>query len=430
MAHWSQKFRSIFVFILLGASLAGFAQQLPGQQILVQGTVVDSAGKPLPGASVKLEGPGLPQGLETTTAATGVFSFPNVPPGSYTVMAHKAALHSHAAAVSGSSSAANLVLILPAAPAQAMEFADKPDFTVAGVTDWTAVGGHGSDVTLRTSEALARETQTLKPQSAAGPMQEAQEAERHRRLGEQDEKNGDPLAAVHEEETATRIDPSEENYFAWGSELLLHRAIWQAAEVFRNGAKAHPASARMLTGLGAALFAAARYDEAADRLCQASDLTPADPQPYTFMGRILTASPKPLPCLQPRLARFAQRDPGNAQALYFYAMALGKDPQAETLLARAVEIDPACAPAYLQLGILAYARRDPAQAILYYQQAIRADPQLGEAHYRLGVAYDRLGEAEKAAHEFQLHDQIEKQQAAEVERQRREVKQFLVVLAH
>ena len=49
-----------------------------------------------------------------------------------------------------------------------MEFADKPNFTVAGVTDWTAVGGHGSDATLRTSEALARETTTLKPTSGPG----------------------------------------------------------------------------------------------------------------------------------------------------------------------------------------------------------------------------------------------------------------------
>jgi hypothetical protein len=44
------------------------------------------------------------------------------------------------------------------------------------------------------------------------------------------------------------------------------------------------------------------------------------------------------------------------------------------------------------------------------------------------VAYDRAGEPEKARQEFQLHDQIEKLQAAAVERQRREVKQFLVVL--
>jgi tetratricopeptide (TPR) repeat protein len=49
-----------------------------------------------------------------------------------------------------------------------MEFSDQPNFTIAGVTDWTAVGGHGSDSTLRTSEALARETLTLR-QDGSGP---------------------------------------------------------------------------------------------------------------------------------------------------------------------------------------------------------------------------------------------------------------------
>ena len=196
---------------------------------------------------------------------------------------------------------------------------------------------------MRTSEALAKETQTLKPQSAAGnPMQEAQEAERHRRLGEQDEKNGDPLAAVHEEETATRLDPSEENYFAWGSELLLHRAIWQAAEVFRNGANAHPASARMLTGLGAALFAAARYDEAADRLCQASDLNPAAPEPLYLYGpdthRLAQTFALPATAAG---ALCPARASQCAGALFLRHGAFAKDPRAETLLARAVEIDPA-----------------------------------------------------------------------------------------
>jgi hypothetical protein len=51
---------------------------------------------------------------------------------------------------------------------------------------------------------------------------------------------------------------------------------------------------------------------------------------------------------------------------------------------------------------------------------------LAEAHYRLGVAYDRIGELAKAKREFQLHDELKQQQAAEVERERRAVKQFLV----
>jgi tetratricopeptide (TPR) repeat protein len=409
---------------------------------------------------------------------------------------------------------------------QAMEFADQPNFAIAGVTDWTAVGGHGSDSTLRTSEALARETLTLKRDGSApapgfpggakawseaearlrnalasapgsfaanhqlgafylqsgkyresvplllaayqidpanrgneydlasayeetadfararehvGKLQaEADNADLHRLSGELDEKMGDPLAAVHEDEQAVRLDPTEENYFAWGSELLLHRAVWQAAEVFRKGTNAYPRSARMRTALGTALFAGALYDEAAASLCAASDLNPADPEPYLFIGRIEMAAPKPLTCVAPRLARFVQAEPANSLANYLYAMAIWKrqeqapDPKAlqqvETLLSKAVAIDPKCADAYLQLGILYSSQRNPEKAIGFYEKAIEADPQLGEAHYRLGVAYDRIGLSEKAKQEFQLHDEIEKSQAAAVERQRREVKQFLVVL--
>jgi tetratricopeptide (TPR) repeat protein len=399
-----------------------------------------------------------------------------------------------------------------------MEFADKPNFTVAGVTDWTAVGGHGSDSTLRTSEALARETVTLKPDGPGhgqtneseshlraalasapgsftanhqlgafylhsgksresipllqaayqidpsnrgneydlalayqqtGEFPQAREhveklraqkdtADLHRLLGELDEKIGDPLAAVHEDELAVRLDPSEPNYFAWGSELLLHRAVWQAAEVFRTGTKAHPQSARMLAALGTALFAGALYDEAAASLCAASDLNPADPEPYIFMGRIEMAAPKPLDCVAPRLARFVQAQPANSLANYLYAMAIWKQQQqapnpkalqqVQTLLAKAVALDSKCADAYLQLGILSFSQHNPQRAIGFYTKAIQADPQLGEAHYRLGVAYDRIGWTDKATQEFELHDEIEKLQAATVERQRREVKQFLVVL--
>jgi tetratricopeptide (TPR) repeat protein len=194
----------------------------------------------------------------------------------------------------------------------------------------------------------------------------------------------------------------------------------------------------MLAALGAALFAGALYDQAADSLCRASDLNPADTEPYLFMGRIEMAAPKPLACIEPRLARFQQQQPGNSLANYFYAMAIWKRQQqpidqkalqeVETLLAQAVAVDPKCGDAYLQLGILASSQRKFAKAIGFYSKAIEVDPELGEAHYRLGVAYDRIGSPEKAKQEFQLHDQIEKLQAAAVERQRREIKQFLVVL--
>jgi tetratricopeptide (TPR) repeat protein len=407
---------------------------------------------------------------------------------------------------------------------QQMSFSDGPNFTVAGITDWTAVGGHGSDSILRTSEDLARETLALKPQGAGsgsnssnnissgesesrlraalaaapgsfaanrqlgvfylqagryreslplldasyqidpandenqrdlvlayentGDLKQAREhitnllkrqnnADVHRMAGDLDEKSGDPLAAVQQYQQATSLDPSEQNYFAWGSELLLHRAVWQAADVFRSGVKAHPKSARLLTALGTALFAGALYDEAARHLCDASDLDPANPEPYLFMGKVEMAAPTPLPCVEPKLARFVHQKPDSSVANYLYAMALLKRQElsanksglqeVETLLAKSVSLDPKCADGYLQLGILAASRRDDKKAIQLYSKAVDIDPQLGEAHYRLAVAYERLGEREKAQQEFQLHDEIQKRQAAAVDQERRNLKQFVIV---
>ncbi len=399
--------------------------------------------------------------------------------------------------------------------AQEMPFSDQPHFSVAGVTDWTAVGGHGSDATLRASESLASATATLTPapgeahpsaadaaretrlrsallqtpegfaeneqlgellleqgrftdamplletahrvdpaselslenlaraEAGTGKIEQARDliatslakhssAALLRLAAQVDEQLGDPLKAVREFEQAATLDPSEQNEFDWASELLSHRAIWQAEAVFRKGASAYPTSVRMQTGLGAALFAGARYDDAAMQLCKASDLAPEDPHPYLFLGQVELAAPNALPCVEAKLARFLQMQPRSATAHYLYAMAILKAGaraesanQVQQLLHDAVSLDGRCSEAYLELGILAAARRDMASAIGFYTNAIAADPQLADAHYRLGVAYDRIGKKAEAAHEFALHDQLEQQQAAAVEAQRKAVKQFL-----
>ncbi len=433
----------------------------------IHGTVLDASHKPVTGAVVHLEHKSSPtvviksgaavhlehEGsptvvVEAVTDASGAFTFPDEPAGDYLLSAEKSGMHTPQAAIVVAQLAPTAVelILQPPSSSQAMEFADAPNFTVAGVTDWTAVGGHGSDATLRTSEALARDAITLKPNDPGnGPTPakpadagKSSAADLHRNSGDLDERSGDPLSAVHEYEQAVRLDPSEQNYFAWGSELLLHRAVWQAQQVFKTGAEAYPKSARMLAALGAALFAGALYDQAALKLCAASDLNSTDPGPYLFLGKIQLAAPDPLPCVEPKLAQFAREQPDNALASYFYAMAIWKrqpqppDPhdlqQVESLLTRAVTVDSKCSDAYLQLGILNYSQHDFEKAIGLYKQAIASNPQSGEAHYRLGVAYDRTGDPTRAKQEFQIHDAIENQQAAAIESQRREVKQFLVVL--
>lgn len=269
-------------------------------------------------------------------------------------------------------------------------------------------------------------------------MARQQTADLHRMEGELDEKLDDPLSAVHEFRQAVADDPSEGNFFAWGSELLIHRAVWQAKEVFDEGVRIYPRSSRMLTARGTTLFAGALYDGAALDLCKASDLDPASVEPYLFMGKIEIAAPNPLPCVVAKLARFEKLQPANSLANFYYAMALWKqqgqatDPrimeQVERLLAEAVTLDPQCEDAYLELGNLSAGKKQWEQAIGYYLNAIQVSPELNEAHYRLGVAYERAGEKEKAAEQFQLHDAIARKQAAEIQRQREAVKQFQVAL--
>jgi tetratricopeptide (TPR) repeat protein len=263
-------------------------------------------------------------------------------------------------------------------------------------------------------------------------------ADSHRLLGDRAEHSGDPLAAVREYEQAVRLDPSEQNYFAWGTELLLHRAIKPAAEVFTKGSAAHPKSARTLAGLGAALYASGAYAKAARRVCEASDLQPADPTPYLFLGKMEKAAPDPLPCVVEKLARFTHDQPANALGNYYYAVALWKQSrgpenspalqQAAALLQMAVTADPKLDEAYVQLGILYAAQGNPRQAIRAYKKAIEANSQSSEAHYRLALAYKRVGEDLKSEQQMQLYKQVAKTEAAAIEQQRREIRQFLIVL--
>jgi Flp pilus assembly protein TadD len=56
--------------------------------------------------------------------------------------------------------------------------------------------------------------------------------------------------------------------------------------------------------------------------------------------------------------------------------------------------------------------------------AIRSNPKLAAAHYRLGIVYKRLGQEEKAAAEFALSEKLNAEDQAR--RDNHEVIQFLV----
>src|SRR5467141_3752750 len=153
--------------ITLGVALLGsFSQgqsQIATDLATLQGTVRDSSGHPVDGAIVSLQTKGT-EILSILTDSAGRYRFSELHEGFYTLRGRRAG--DGEASVEGIAlekrRIKNVDLILGSSDSGRTkdsstvppEFYDEPSFTVAGVTDPSNLGGHGSDTTVRTKESL------------------------------------------------------------------------------------------------------------------------------------------------------------------------------------------------------------------------------------------------------------------------------------
>jgi tetratricopeptide (TPR) repeat protein len=266
-------------------------------------------------------------------------------------------------------------------------------------------------------------------------LQQKNTAELHNLLGQIDEKDGKYLDSVNEFQTAAQMEPSEDNLFHWGSELLLHRTYEPAIDVFQHGVQLYPKSARLHIGLGMALYSRGKYDEAVTALLAAADLDPSDPRCYYFLSKAYDSSPNQAAEVIQRFRRFSELQPKNAQAVYYYAMSLWKGKRAEdpsldlqqirSLLQKSISLDPKLADAHLQLANLYSGQHDYTAAIPEYQRALELNPNLSDAHYRLGQNYVHTGQKDQAQREFEVYQKLRAQHLAELDKERAEVQQFV-----
>jgi tetratricopeptide (TPR) repeat protein len=257
----------------------------------------------------------------------------------------------------------------------------------------------------------------------------------HNLLGQIDEKDGKFLAAANDYETAAHLDPSEGNLFDWGCEMLLHRTYEPAITIFEQGAKRYPNSPRILIGLGLALYSRGKYDEAVKALMAAADLTPRDPRCYLFLSRAYDSSPTQASAVLDRFRRYAELEPENALAQYYYAISLWKGKRTgasnvdltmvESLLKKAIALNESLPEAHVQLGDLYADQHEWEKSIPEYERALALNANLSDAHYRLGTDYVHVGQRDKAQKEFAIYQELRAQHLAEVDKERAEVKQFV-----
>jgi tetratricopeptide (TPR) repeat protein len=387
------------LFALLLSSVAAFAQTGT-----LAGTAIDAKRQPIAGARIDIQAQAGRKLQSLRTDAQGKFTLA-LNPGTYTIKAEDDALEQAAAGPVTISVGKPFVIELVLKP----QYFDEPRFVVAGVTDNTYRGGHGSGAVLRSAEALAKQTEALATE----------------------EPSGDPLQTVAKLRSAAEADPSEPNLFNWGTDLLAHRAFEAAEQVFTEGARLFPHSTRMLLGLGSAQYAGGRYDAAAGSFFKAADLDPADPKPYLFLDQIERREIIDLPAYGERLRRFAEIHPESAAANYDYGIVLWRRQDREgavKYLQHAIRLDPRLSDAHLQLGRIDAAGGNYTAAISEYRKAIEIDPDLEEAHYGLYEAYRITGDRPAANEELTRYKQLSALSSAKLEQERRRVLQFVISL--
>ncbi len=264
-------------------------------------------------------------------------------------------------------------------------------------------------------------------------------AELHSLLGEVEEKSHNYVSSVKEYEQAAHIDPNGQSMLNWGVELLLHQTFVPAIEVFKAGTQRFPQFAQLHNGLGIAFYGAGQMDDAAHAFLRASDLTPSDPLPLTFLGKACDgASPDLAAQIRSRLQSFLVHDSKSAELNYYLAVCSWKGnqidskpdlaSQIESLLKHAVTLDPNFADAYFQLGNFYSEQHRYEEAIVQYERALKINTSSANIHYRLGQALARSGGDARAKEEFATFERLRKSESDATNKEQNQIQQFVYTM--
>lgn len=199
-------------------------------------------------------------------------------------------------------------------------------------------------------------------------------------------------------------------YFEFGQRLLQKQDFTQAADVFVRGLRTDPKDPQLMLALGVARYGQRRFDDAAAAFLQVIQINPQIEQPYAFLGKMLDQAGTHLEKITKAFEAWAESNPKNAQAQLILAKArLVADPQdtkAESLLRESIALDANNWEAHYELGVLLAAQRNYRDAAVELLRASELDPTQPMPHYHLARVYDRLGDAERAKTEREMHQAL------------------------
>jgi tetratricopeptide (TPR) repeat protein len=217
-------------------------------------------------------------------------------------------------------------------------------------------------------------------------------------------------------ERALRLDPdSRQLLYDYGWTALNLNRLPEALPALERLQRAHPQESAYIYALAVARFYNNEDAEALALLRRYIGLNPRDPRGHYVLGVMLQLMMRRADA-RAALAQSFELAPTADAAHYLGLVAYDEADlaQAEHWLRRAVELNPAHAPARAALGMTYVRRKDLAAARVELERAAALDPQDLTAAYQLGLLYTRLGERERAREMMALADRLraEQRQAA------------------
>ena len=256
----------------------------------------------------------------------------------------------------------------------------------------------------RTRQGLGKLAAATRAARAALALEETGEV--HLLLGDLLEAQERPLEAVEHFRKAVSLEPTPENFYALGHEFLLHWN-WEAArQVFSAGLQRHPSSWRLWIGAGAAAVGLTKHEESTRAFLQAVELRPAEVLGYLLMAQSFDRAEESFDEAVEAFRAFLAREPADPWARYFEALATyrqasrtgGADqlPSRARALARLAAENPDFVEAHLLLGEVQFELGEWSAAVGALRRVIQLDAEQVAAHYRLGLALQRMGQSEEA----------------------------------
>ncbi len=389
-------------------------------------SVQDSSAHPLSGATVQLQRKGEIKDLVSRTSQRGVCGFTSLRPGTYTARAEMAGFVAASSGPFVVEAGIRKSINFNLSPSEAaksssgsLEFFDKPQFTIAGVTDSTGLGGHGSNTTAPTKEELARQVVALggssPPASAASSSTEEQNlreaAERqpsdfsaNRRFGELLLEQGRAREALPYLQQATRLKPGDyqSSYdlaraYADAGEYDLAQTQVHALLAGNDRAELHHLSGDVQEKRGKPLEATQQYERAAR-------LGPSEANFFDWGAELLVHG-----AAEPASEVFSQGNrlfPKSVRMLLGLgtaSFARGLYEQAARYVCEASDLDPGDSRPYLFLGRMEIARAAPLEGVLErLARYARLRPEDAQANY-----YYALGLWKEHQHSGRSSAQVE-----------------------